>query len=111
MKNLNSKIIFIAVTVFFSACKKKEVITEQKETVTSETSVSVTQEQFKSIGIQMGKVEHRVLSGTVSVSGMLDVPPQNLVNITAPFGGFLRSTSLLQGMKVSKGQSIAVIEN
>lgn len=45
------------------------------------------------------------------MTGMLDVPPQNLVNITAPLGGFLRSTSLLQGMRITKGQVLAVIEN
>jgi cobalt-zinc-cadmium efflux system membrane fusion protein len=111
MKNLHSGIILISIAVFFCACKKKEAIPEKKEIVSSETSVSVTPEQFKSIGIELGNVGSRMLSGTVSVSGMLDVPPQNLVNITAPFGGFLRSTSLLQGMKVLKGQSIAVIEN
>src|SRR6185436_7891150 len=63
------------------------------------------------VGIKLGKAEDRALSGTLSVTGVLDVPPQNLVNITAPFGGFLRSTSLLQGMHVNKGAVIATVEN
>jgi cobalt-zinc-cadmium efflux system membrane fusion protein len=74
-------------------------------------SVSISPQQEKASGIQLGKIELRSLSGGIPVTGMLDVPPQNLVNITAPLGGFLRSTILLQGMHVSKGQVVGVIEN
>ncbi|MBL7850491.1 MAG: efflux RND transporter periplasmic adaptor subunit [Cyclobacteriaceae bacterium] len=74
-------------------------------------SVFVSPQQQKASGIQLGKIEMRSLSGGIPVTGMLDVPPQNLVNITAPLGGFLRSTSLLQGMRITKGQVLAVIEN
>lgn len=74
-------------------------------------SVSVSPQQERASGIQLGRIELRSLSGGIPVTGMLDVPPQNLVNITAPLGGFLRSTSLLQGMHVSKGQVVGVIEN
>jgi membrane fusion protein, heavy metal efflux system len=93
------------------SCKKSEtsVLVETKSA--PETSVTLTPEQAQSIGIETGHVEDRSLSGAVSVTGMLDVPPQNLVNITAPFGGFLRYTSLLQGVHVVKGQSIATVEN
>jgi cobalt-zinc-cadmium efflux system membrane fusion protein len=77
----------------------------------SSDSVSVSPQQERASGIQRGKIELRSLSGGIPVTGMLDVPPQNLVNITAPFGGFLRSTTLLQGMRVSKGQVVGVIEN
>lgn len=79
--------------------------------VLSGDSVSISAQQQRVSGIQFGKIELRSLSGGIPVTGMLDVPPQNLVNITAPLGGFLRSTSLLQGMRVTKGQVIAVIEN
>jgi cobalt-zinc-cadmium efflux system membrane fusion protein len=45
------------------------------------------------------------------VNGTLDVPPQNLVSISSSFGGTVKSTSLLQGMKVKKGQEIATIQH
>ena len=77
----------------------------------TEDSVSISSKQQQVSGIQLGKIELRSLSGSIPVTGLLDVPPQNLVNITAPLGGFLRSTSLLQGMRVSKGQVVATIEN
>lgn len=53
----------------------------------------------------------RNLSNVVKVNGLLDVPPQNLVTISAVMGGFVRKTDLLQGMKIEKGQLLVVIEN
>ncbi len=74
-------------------------------------SLEITEKQFTTTGIELGKIVMRNLSGTIKVNGLLDVPPQNLVSISAVMGGFVRKTDLLQGMKVSKGQLIAVIEN
>ena len=41
----------------------------------------------------------------------MDVPPQNLVSISIPLGGYLRSTNLLTGTHVSKGQTLALMED
>ncbi|OYU80697.1 MAG: efflux transporter periplasmic adaptor subunit [Flavobacterium sp. BFFFF1] len=73
--------------------------------------VEINPEQFKSADIQFGMVELKALSGTTKVNGMLDVPPQNLVSISTPFGGFVKSTAMLQGMKVRKGQVVAMMQN
>lgn len=76
-----------------------------------ENTVELTEAQIKTAGITLGAVEQKQISGTIKVNGLLDVPPQQLVSISVPFGGFLKSTTLLQGMHVDKGQLIAVIEN
>lgn len=39
------------------------------------------------------------------------VPPQNLVSISAPINGFLKSTEMLEGTHVHKGQVVAIIEH
>jgi cobalt-zinc-cadmium efflux system membrane fusion protein len=41
----------------------------------------------------------------------VEVPPQNLVNLNAKMGGFVKSTDLLPGLRVRKGQVLAQIEN
>lgn len=74
-------------------------------------TVELNAEQAKNANISLGTVEMRQLSGTIKASGMLDVPPQNLVSVTAPLGGFLSTTELLQGMRVQKGQVIAVLKS
>jgi membrane fusion protein, heavy metal efflux system len=73
--------------------------------------VTLTDDQVKSINITLGKVELRTLSRGVKVNGVLDVPPQNLVTISSLLGGFVKHTELLQGMKVKKGQVIAIMEH
>jgi len=77
----------------------------------NENSVEVTQSQYKAIGVTLGSPEMRGLSGLLKVNGYIDVPPQNLVSITTQMGGIVKSTPLLQGSKVSKGQVIAVLQN
>lgn len=105
-------ILFVSGFVFLISCQKKEVVSVEQATPTgARKDVSLSHEQFAAAGIAVGKIESRVLSGTIALTGILDVPPQNAVNVTAPFGGFLRATQMLQGMKVVKGQSIATIEN
>ncbi len=71
----------------------------------------LTADQYNIAGIAVSQVETRPLSGTVKVNGVLDVPPQNLVSISAPAAGFLQKSDLLQGSKVRKGQVIAVLRN
>jgi cobalt-zinc-cadmium efflux system membrane fusion protein len=45
------------------------------------------------------------------VNGKIDVPPQNLVSISVPLGGYLKTTQLLPGMHVNKGDVIAVMQD
>jgi cobalt-zinc-cadmium efflux system membrane fusion protein len=73
--------------------------------------VELNPEQVKAIQLRLGKIEMKDLSGAVKANGMLDVPPQNLVSVSAPMGGFVKSTELLQGMKVQKGQAIVVMQH
>ena len=41
----------------------------------------------------------------------MDVPPQNIVSVSFPLGGYLKTTRLLPGMHVSKGEVIAMMED
>lgn len=77
----------------------------------AENTVELTSVQCKTAGIELGKVENKQISGTIKVNGVLDVPPQQLVSVSVPLGGFLKNTELLQGSRVKKGQVIATIES
>lgn len=76
-----------------------------------ENTIEFTSAQYKTAGIELGKVEKKQISGTIRVNGKLDVPPQQMVSISVPLGGFLKTTPLLQGSRVTKGQVIATMEN
>lgn len=114
MKNYMNYIKIISFFSFFllSACGAKEApATKDPNEKENKTSVTLTNEQLKTIGLKTGSLEARELSGVIRANGKLDVPPQQLISISVPFGGFLKSTSLLQGMHVTKGELIATIEN
>ena len=109
-KMKNPLIIFISLMLF--ACTGEKSQTKEASTSTAESvEVTLTDAQIKNAGIETGKAEMRSLNRTLVLSGEVDVPPQNLHSVTFPMGGFLRSTKLLPGMKVSKGEVIAVMED
>ncbi|MFN7912904.1 MAG: efflux RND transporter periplasmic adaptor subunit [Bacteroidota bacterium] len=73
--------------------------------------VKLTDEQLKLAHIELGKIEMKPISTILRLNGKIDVPPQNLVSVSTPFGGFLKSTQLLPGMYVKKGDVIATMED
>lgn len=111
MNKIFKTILIFAAIVIGSSCSTKsdEVITE--EAVRKEGVVAFTEAQIQRVGIEYGKVEMKNLSSTLAVNGMLDVPPQNMVSVSAMMGGFIKSIVLLQGMKITKGQVLATIQN
>lgn len=79
------------------------------ETIADE--VTLTAEQRENAGITTGNAKDTTVSAELLVNGMVDVPPQNIVSISFPMGGYLRSTKLLPGMHVYRGEVIGVIED
>lgn len=105
----NYFIIAIAVT-FLSACGNTQAVSTTDEAV-NEKTVELTDAQLKNTEIQTGKIEQRNISSLLKVNGKIEVPPQNMVSVSVPMGGYLRSTQLLAGMHVSKGEVIATMED
>nr|WP_068890692.1 efflux RND transporter periplasmic adaptor subunit [Pedobacter panaciterrae] len=113
-----SRIIYVSLfAAVLASCggntPKSEENTAVKEEAghDDENAVEFTQAQYKTAGITLGSPEMKDLSGLLKVNGFIDVPPQNLVSVTTQMGGIVKSTPLLQGSTVSKGQVIAVLQN
>lgn len=115
IKNLLIRYLLLMMLSFaVMACGSKtdpEVGTEEEYHDEESNTVELSEAQFKNAGIELSTVERKQISGTIKVNGVLDVPPQQLVSISAPLGGFLKNTTLLQGTHVRKGEVIATIEN
>ncbi len=116
MKNLrikNSLIICLGLVVFLFSCNKGNnlpvgtIVTE----VLPEDIVELRADQIKLAGVELGAIEIRSLGNILKVNGILSVAPQNLATVCMPLGGFIKNTNLLPGNNVSKGQTLAVIEN
>jgi cobalt-zinc-cadmium efflux system membrane fusion protein len=79
--------------------------------VLPENIVELRDDQIKLAGIQTGSIEIRSVSNTLKVNGIISVAPQNQATVSMPLGGFIKSTTLLPGDAVTKGQTLAIIEN
>ena len=110
MNNIINRITLLILVATIGSCSKPEQVAEQ-EVHTDSESVQLNDEQLQTIGLKLGKIEFKKISNPIRVNGMLDVPPQNLVTIAAPMGGFVKNTELLQGMRVKQGQVIATLEH
>lgn len=77
----------------------------------SNNRVTLTENEMELAGVVYGAIERRPVSDWILANGKLDVPPQNLITVSAPLGGFVKRTVMLEGMKVKKGDVLAVLEN
>lgn len=114
----------LLIIFFFAACtslvscggkdKPKEAVTEEKkepEEEGSETGTSLTAEQIKTIGVQLGEIEQKQLTASLKTNGVLKVPNQNKASINSVYSGVIRSLLIQPGNTVVKGQTIATIAN
>jgi cobalt-zinc-cadmium efflux system membrane fusion protein len=85
--------------------KQSEASPEMKAAQT----IHLSQKQFKSLGIKLGKAEHRSLSSFVEANGRLEVPPQNEAMVTAIIGANVTRIMVIEGEKIKKGQALAYL--
>lgn len=111
MKNIHS-LMLIAAAAFAAACSSTPENTASETTETAqESTVTFSPEQLENAALTFVTPQVMPMNKHVEMNGVVDVPPQNLVSVSFPLGGFLKSTDLLPGMKISKGQEIAIIED
>lgn len=79
--------------------------------VLPEDIVELRADQIKLANIQTGSIEMKSLSDKLKVNGIVAVAPQNLATVCMPLGGFVKSTTLMPGNVVQKGQTLAILEN
>ena len=73
--------------------------------------VELNAEQIKVAGLELGTVQMRQVSGVIKANGIVTAIPQNTASVSVPLGGFIKSSNLLPGNAVKKGQTLATIEN
>jgi len=93
------------------ACSQQAVKNETPESAKDLSVVELSEAQLKSAEIKTSILELKEISTMIKVNGKIDVPPQNLISVSVPLGGYLKSTKLLPGMHILKGEVIAVLED
>ena len=111
------KIIMLLLLTAFCSCGSKQDAkkedTSAKDTAAKSPGnmVYLTDAQIKNAGIETGKPEMRTMQSILKVNGLVDAPPQNMVTISFPSGGYVKSTNMLPGMKIKKGQILAIMQD
>ncbi len=108
---MKNTLIFIIILGLLTACGSKTTEEQTTATPTNENTIKLTEIQIKNAGIVTGSLEQKQISSVLKVNGKIEVPPQNVVSISVPMGGYLKNTDLLVGMNVRKGQLLAVMED
>ena len=101
---MKTVISILCATIFLFACGGNKKQPEAIVTKDSINIITLNDMQIKNAAIIIGKMEQKEISSILKVNGKIDVPPQNMVSISAPLGGYLKSTKLLPGMHVKKAK-------
>jgi len=102
MKYIYTTLLFLLLV----SCKKEtqDAVPEKKEGI-----ITITKSQFQTMEMQVATPVLQPFDVIVKASGRIDVPPQNRVKITSYVGGFIKSSKLLIGDKVGKGQAVLTL--
>jgi len=106
---MKTLINLLGLLLFLVSCSNEPI--ENKGETIQKTIVEFNSSQLKNAGIREEMPEERVIGNTILATGTVEVPPQNKTIISVPFGGYVRSLEVLDGMTVKKGQTLLRIEN
>lgn len=102
------RIVILAASFCLAACSH----TEQTVTTESASQAVVTETGLSTDTMQVDGISGATdVANVSSFNGVLVVPPQQHATVTLTMGGIVRSTSLLRGNYVKKGEVIATLDN
>jgi len=104
---MKKTIYILFLPLFLFSCKE----TKTEEPIKDTDIIEITAAQFQSGAMEIASPAEQSFDLTVKASGKIDVPPQNRAQITSFIGGYVKSTKLLVGDKVVKGQPLLTLEN
>jgi len=110
IKKISYAFLLLIILSCNSNSKTEEKVTKETHPV-NDSIVTFTDVQLKNSGIETGKPSVQNLRATIRANGSVDVPPQSMVSVSFPLGGYLKSTSLLPGSSVHKGEVIGIMED
>ena len=101
----------IVLTTMMSCTSKSSENTQSEKTAPKSSLLTLTSKQIASLGVKSSKLTKSLMGMSIFANGMIDVPPQNKSFISVPFGGYIRDIKVLDGMRVTKGQVLLVVEH
>ena len=102
MKYLN-KYIIIGIVGILSACSEEKSSNEEQMPLIPESNeIVVTKDQFMDSNMELTQMSMQPFSDELLINGKLDVPPEYKAAVSAYFGGYVKSISILPGQQIKK---------
>ncbi|MBT0809695.1 efflux RND transporter periplasmic adaptor subunit [Litoribacter ruber] len=97
---------------FCLACENRSAdIDHHDDDMEEITEVTFTARQVERMQIETGPMEKRPISSSISVNGILEVPPQHEAIITSIVNAHVSGITLIEGDRVKKGQVLAYLSH
>ncbi|WP_299337855.1 efflux RND transporter periplasmic adaptor subunit [uncultured Psychroserpens sp.] len=111
MKRHTYKIYTAFLFILLFGCANTEKTSGDTIKEITDDRIKVSKAQFTQNNMVLGTIEEKDFPVTVSVNGMIDVPPENRAVVNSTMGGYIKTTPFLEGDSVKKGQVLVSIEN
>lgn len=110
MKNM---LFIAAMATVFAGCGSQKNVQEHGETEAETTAAAVTlsPEQMKMAGIEIGKLQRRSLDALVHAVGNIEISAMQRTAVHATNEGYIKKINLQLGNRVQKGEVLAVLEH
>ncbi|MBS1652532.1 MAG: efflux RND transporter periplasmic adaptor subunit [Bacteroidetes bacterium] len=112
LQKLIKLLFYTFVIVSLNFCSNSKVKEEAvKEIESADSLLNISNAKLNHVKISFTSVQKKSINEVIKVNGKIDVPPQNMISISITLGGYLKSTNLLPGVHVKKGEVIAILED
>lgn len=108
---MKKSIIAVLSGVFLFSCSKKEETVTQETYAISGDQITLTDLQKKTAGIETTTLSNENIANKILLTGQINVPPTGMAGVSSSTGGIIKTARFVPGNFVSRGQTLAVVEN
>ncbi|GIV43001.1 MAG: hemolysin D [Bacteroidia bacterium] len=104
-------ILFLYSIIIIWSCKNDSQKPEQVIQENTSEIVKLTESQVLQLGIKVDSLQIKNFSTVIAVKGKLELPPQNLISLSVPLGGYIQKIYPIHGQEVKKGEVLMVLQD
>ncbi|AZI67895.1 efflux RND transporter periplasmic adaptor subunit [Kaistella daneshvariae] len=93
------------------SCSQKEETAKKETYVVSGNQITLSDLQKKTAGVETSSLNNEFIANKILFSGQIEVPPTAMSGVSSSTGGIIKSARFVPGNYVTRGQTLAVIEN
>ena len=105
-----SIIAVLSGVLLFSCSKKEETVTQETYAISGD-QITLTDLQKKTAEIETTTLSNENIANKILLTGQINVPPTGMAGVSSSTGGIVKTARFVPGNYVTRGQTLAVVEN